>query len=356
MTDQPNFADSFASKGHPRLWGERAATSQAAGRNGILHRYGFVRTSIAGKVRVFTISFTAILVLLGVILGGAQAALTARSDQAGASASRAMAAAQLATSIAESRYFASRFAASGDAEVIRSAFTTLEQAHAEVEATIALKGGDAASHEQMEWLVTQVEVDPSDPAFAQPTKPIGYFFTEEEAKSLEAEFGWTMVEDAGRGWRQVVPSPEPRHICDISLVDALASRGTIVIAGGGGGIPVVRDAAGIRRGIEAVIDKDLTSQHMANVLGIEHMMILTSVSQVALHFGTDREQRLGTVSVSQMKRYQGEGHFAAGSMGPKVEAAIRFIERGGRRAIIAHLEESLPALMGEVGTHIVADD
>ena len=205
-------------------------------------------------------------------------------------------------------------------------------------------------------LVTQVEVDPSDPAFAQPTKPIGYFFTEEEAKSLEAEFGWTMVEDAGRGWRQVVPSPEPRHICDISLVDALASRGTIVIAGGGGGIPVVRDAAGIRRGIEAVIDKDLTSQHMANVLGIEHMMILTSVSQVALHFGTDREQRLGTVSVSQMKRYQGEGHFAAGSMGPKVEAAIRFIERGGRRAIIAHLEESLPALMGEVGTHIVADD
>ncbi|HAG37720.1 MAG TPA: hypothetical protein DCL34_13055, partial [Erythrobacter sp.] len=152
-----NFADSFASKGHPRLWGERAATSQAEGRNGILHRYGFVRTSIAGKVRVFTISFTAILVLLGVILGGAQAALTARSDQAGASASRAMAAAQLATSIAESRYFASRFAASGDAEVIRSAFTTLEQAHAEVEATIALKGGDAASREQMEWLVTQVE-------------------------------------------------------------------------------------------------------------------------------------------------------------------------------------------------------
>ena len=157
MTDQPNFADSFASKVHPRLWGERAAPSDAAGRNGILHRYGFVRTSIADKVRVFTISFTVILVLLGVILGGAQAALTARSDQAGASASRAMAAAQLATSIAESRYFASRFAASGDSEVIRLAFTTLEQAHAEVEATIALKGGDAASREQMEWLVTQVE-------------------------------------------------------------------------------------------------------------------------------------------------------------------------------------------------------
>ena len=205
-------------------------------------------------------------------------------------------------------------------------------------------------------LVTQVEVDPNDPAFEQPTKPIGYFYSEEEAKSLEAEFGWTMKEDAGRGWRQVVPSPEPQHICDISLVDALASRGTIVIAGGGGGIPVVRDAAGIRRGIEAVIDKDLTSQHMATVLGIEHMMIPTSVSQVALHFGTDRAQRLGTVSVSQMKRYQDEGHFADGSMGPKVEATIRFIERGGKRAIIAHLEESLPALMGEAGTQIVADD
>ena len=205
-------------------------------------------------------------------------------------------------------------------------------------------------------LVTQVEVDPSDPAFAQPTKPIGYFYSKEEAKSLEAEFGWTMVEDAGRGWRQVVASPEPKHICDISLVDALASRGTIVIAGGGGGIPVVRDAGGIRRGIEAVIDKDLTSQHMANVLGIEHMMILTSVSQAALHFGTERAQRLGTVPVSQMKRYQVEGHFADGSMGPKVEAAIRFIERGGKRAIIAHLEESLPALMGKAGTHIVADD
>ena len=136
-------------------------------------------------------------------------------------------------------------------------------------------------------LVTQVEVDPNDLAFSTPSKPIGYFYSEEEAKKLELEFGWTMIEDAGRGWRQVVPSPEPRHICDISLIDALASRGTIVIAGGGGGIPVVRDTRGIRRGIEAVIDKDLTSQHMANILGIEHMMILTGVRIVALNFGTD---------------------------------------------------------------------
>lgn len=205
-------------------------------------------------------------------------------------------------------------------------------------------------------LVTQVEVDPGDVAFQNPTKPVGYFYTEEEAKSLESELGWTLVEDAGRGWRLVVPSPEPQHICDISLIDALAGRGTIVIAGGGGGIPVVRDKMGIRRGIEAVIDKDLTSQHMATVLGIEHMMILTGVKKVALNFGTNSEQELNTVSISEMKGYQREGHFAKGSMGPKVEAAIRFVERGGKRAVIAHLEEALPALMGEAGTQIVADN
>ena len=205
-------------------------------------------------------------------------------------------------------------------------------------------------------LVTQVEVDPADPAFGHPSKPVGYFFSEQEAKELETELGWIMHEDAGRGWRQVVPSPEPKHICDISLIDGLASRGTIVIAGGGGGIPVVRDAHGIRRGIEAVIDKDLTSQHMANVLGIEHMLILTGVPRVALDFGGPNEKEIAQCSVSQMRQYQKDGHFAPGSMGPKVEAAIRFIERGGRRAIIAHLEQALPALTGDAGTHVVADD
>ena len=118
---------------------------------------------------------------------------------------------------------------------------------------------------------------------------------------------------------------------------------------------MVRDKMGIRRGIEGVIDKDLTSQHMATILGIEHMMILTGVKKVALNFGTNSARELNTVSVSEMKVYQGEGHFAKGSMGPKVEAAIRFVERGGKRAVIAHLEEALPALMGEAGTQIVAD-
>ena len=205
-------------------------------------------------------------------------------------------------------------------------------------------------------LVTQVEVDPADPAFRHPNKPVGYFFSEQEAQELETELGWVMREDAGRGWRQVVPSPEPKHICDISLIDGLASRGTIVIAGGGGGIPVVRDAHGIRRGIGAVIDKDLTSQHMANVLGIEHMLILTAVPRVALDFGGPNEREIAQCSAPQMRQHQADGHFAPGSMGPKVEAAMRFVEQGGRRAIIAHLEQALPALRGDAGTHIIASD
>jgi carbamate kinase len=204
-------------------------------------------------------------------------------------------------------------------------------------------------------LVTQVEVDPDDPGFTNPTKPVGYFYTEEEAKGLSEMMGWTMKEDAGRGWRLVVASPVPKHICDISLVDALASRGTVVIAGGGGGIPVVRDSRGVRHGVEAVIDKDLTSAHMAHVLGIDTIMILTAVSKVAINFGKPDQRELGEVTVSEMRGYLEAGHFPAGSMGPKVDAAIRFVEGGGKRAIIAHLEEALPALRGETGTHVVAD-
>lgn len=204
-------------------------------------------------------------------------------------------------------------------------------------------------------LVTQVEVDPGDPSFANPTKPVGYFYSAEEAEQLADTLGWSMREDSGRGWRMVVGSPKPTHICDISLVEELASRGTVVIAGGGGGVPVVRDERGVRKGVEAVIDKDLTTAHMANVLGIEEMVILTAVSRVALHFGSAEQQELGTVHVSQMRRYLEEGHFPAGSMGPKIEAAIKFIEGGGRRAIIGHLNDALPAVKGETGTHILPD-
>jgi carbamate kinase len=217
----------------------------------------------------------------------------------------------------------------------------------------ALREADSPRH--VVCLLTQVEVDPADPAFAVPTKPIGYFYTEEEAEALARELGWRMQEDSGRGWRLVVPSPEPRHIVDISLIDALAKRGAVVIAGGGGGIPVVRGPKKVRHGVDAVIDKDLTSALMANVLGIEDMMILTGVSRVAIGFGTPGERALDRLSVSEARRHLAEGQFPPGSMGPKIEAAVRFLERGGKQAVIAHLKEALPALRGETGTHIVAD-
>jgi carbamate kinase len=216
----------------------------------------------------------------------------------------------------------------------------------------ALRENDDPRH--VVCLLTQVEVDPADPAFSNPTKPVGYFYTEDEARSLRAEFGWEFREDAGRGWRHVVPSPKPRHIVDISLVQALARSGAVVIAGGGGGIPVVSEPKKVRRGVEAVIDKDLTSALMANVLGIEEMMILTAEPRVAIYFGTPQERKLSVIGLAEMKQYQKEGHFPAGSMGPKVEAAIRFLENGGKRAIIADLREALPALRGETGTHVLA--
>ncbi|MGN6460825.1 MAG: carbamate kinase [Pseudolabrys sp.] len=204
-------------------------------------------------------------------------------------------------------------------------------------------------------LLTQVEVDRDDPAFTNPTKFVGPFFSEEEAKRIGTELNWKMREDSGRGWRHVVPSPKPKHVCDISLVDALVKRGTIVIAGGGGGVPVIRDAKGVRTGVPAVIDKDLTSALIANVLGIEELLILTAVPRVAVNFGKPDKKELGRVSLAEIKAYHREGHFPPGSMGPKVDAAIRFLEGGGKRAIISHLDCAMAALRGETGTHVVHD-
>ena len=210
----------------------------------------------------------------------------------------------------------------------------------------------AGNQRHVVGLVTQVEVDANDPGFKNPTKPVGYFYNEKEAKNLTEKMGWTMQEDSGRGWRMVVASPKPKHICDISLFEYLSSNGTIVIAGGGGGVPVVRNSQGLRSGVEAVIDKDLTTAHMANVLGFKDIMILTAVSQVAINFGKPEQQELGHITVSEAKRYFEEGQFPAGSMGPKIEAAIRFIEGGGKHATIGQLEEAMPALLGKAGTHI----
>jgi carbamate kinase len=218
----------------------------------------------------------------------------------------------------------------------------------------ALREADNPRH--VACLLTQVEVDPDDPAFGDPSKPIGPFFDIEEAQRISDELGWRMKEDSGRGWRHVVPSPRPQHICDISLVQVMARRGTVVIAGGGGGIPVIRGPKGVRRGVPAVIDKDLTSAHMANVLGIGLMMILTAVPKVSINFGTPEQTDLDRVTLRQLRALQAEGHFPAGSMGPKVDAVIRFLEGGGERAIIGHLDQAIAALQGETGTHVVADD
>ncbi len=203
-------------------------------------------------------------------------------------------------------------------------------------------------------LLTQVEVDADDPAFGNPTKPVGFFYDEDEARDIGQTLGWTMREDAGRGYRYVVPSPRPRHIADISLVETVARSGAVVIAGGGGGIPVVRDARGVRRGVEAVIDKDLSSAHMANVLGIKVMMILTAVDAVYVDYGTPHARPLGEITAHALRVHHDAGTFAAGSMQPKVAAALHFLDNGGERAIIAHLDSAERALRGETGTQILA--
>ena len=218
----------------------------------------------------------------------------------------------------------------------------------------ALRDADDPRH--VACLLTQVEVDPHDPAFAEPSKPIGPFFSKDDAESVGRELGWIMKEDSGRGWRHVVPSPSPRHIVDISLIRTLASRGTVVIAGGGGGIPVVRGPKGVRHGVSAVIDKDLTSAHIASVLGIGVLAILTAVPKIAINFGTPEQRWLDTIRLSELKALKNLGHFPPGSMGPKVDAAIRFLEDGGERVVIGHLHEAMAALAGETGTHVVRDE
>jgi carbamate kinase len=212
----------------------------------------------------------------------------------------------------------------------------------------------AGSARMVACVLTQVEVDRGDPAFASPSKPIGPFFKEADARALTAQ-GWNMMEDAGRGWRYAVASPPPRGIVNLPLIDTMARMGTIVIAGGGGGIPVVRGGDGRLHGIEAVIDKDLTSALMANLLGIDTLMILTSVPRVAINFGKPGQRELASVGVAELVAYQKEGHFARGSMAPKIEAVLRFLANGGRRAIIAHLEQAAQAFAGEAGTQVTPD-
>lgn len=204
-------------------------------------------------------------------------------------------------------------------------------------------------------VVTQVEVDPADPAFAHPTKPIGSFLDDGQAARRRAD-GWTVVEDAGRGNRVVVASPLPMRIVELPAVRTLVDAGFVVITVGGGGIPVVADEDGFLHGVPAVIDKDFASSLLATELGAEVFTIATAVEQVALDFGRPEQRWVGRMTVSEAKRYLAEGtHFAAGSMAPKIEACIWFLEKGGREAIITDPQHLRAAVRGEAGTHLVAD-
>ncbi len=203
-------------------------------------------------------------------------------------------------------------------------------------------------------LVTQVLVDKDDPAFQNPTKPVGPFYTKEEALRLKEEKGWQVVEDAGRGWRRVVPSPDPKAIVEKEAIRLLVENRVIVIASGGGGIPVIKEN-GTYRGVEAVIDKDLAGERLAEDVGAQVFLILTDVDRVRLNYRKPNEVVLERMTLSEAKRYMAEGHFAKGSMEPKVKACTRFVEAGGERAVIASLEQALAALQGQTGTQITRD-
>ncbi|HRW58445.1 MAG TPA: carbamate kinase [Chlamydiales bacterium] len=202
-------------------------------------------------------------------------------------------------------------------------------------------------------IVTQTLVDSNDPAFQNPTKPIGPFYTKEEAEVLKQEKKWTMVEQIGKGFRRVVPSPLPIDIVEGEIIKELFQERRLVISCGGGGIPVVKDAKGNLIGIEAVIDKDRTAACLAKIIDADVLMILTDVEKVALNFGKPDQQNLDKLTVEEAKRYLKEGQFAKGSMGPKVEAAMSFIENGGKRAIITSLDKAFDAVEGKTGTSII---
>lgn len=202
-------------------------------------------------------------------------------------------------------------------------------------------------------VVTQVVVDKDDPKFKSPSKPIGPFYTEEEAKAIAAEKGYTMKEDAGRGWRRVVASPLPVEIVELDAVKTLNDAGFVVVTVGGGGIPVVRNDAGDLEGVAAVIDKDLASEKLARDMDADALVILTAVEKVSINFKKPDQKDLDRMSAAEAKQYIKEGHFAPGSMLPKIEAALNFVEsKPGRIAIITSLDKAVDAIEGRAGTTI----
>jgi carbamate kinase len=205
-------------------------------------------------------------------------------------------------------------------------------------------------------VITQVLVDKNDPAFKNPSKPIGSFMDEEEAQKRADEMGWDVVEDAGRGWRRVVASPLPKEVVELDAVKALINAGVIVITVGGGGIPVIDKGNRDLAGTAAVIDKDFASSLLATLINADLLVISTAVEKVALNFGKPDQKSIDKMSLSEAKKYLAEGtHFAKGSMAPKIQAIINFLENGGKEAIVTSPEHIGAALRGETGTHFCQD-
>jgi len=209
-------------------------------------------------------------------------------------------------------------------------------------------GGEVAT------ILTEVEVDVNDPAFRRPTKPIGPFFTRYRAEALERDLGWTMREDAGRGWRHVVSSPRPLRILNIKTIERMLDSAAVVVAAGGGGIPVVKGRDGQWRGIEAVIDKDFASALVASELKADVFIILTGVPKVAIDFGKPTQKFLERLTVAEAEKHLADGQFPAGSMGPKIESAIQFVRATRRQVLITDVDVLREALEGKDGTVIVA--
>lgn len=205
---------------------------------------------------------------------------------------------------------------------------------------------------QVVTVVTRTVVNQNDPAFQNPTKPIGSFMDEAEAQKRVEREGWVVVEDAGRGWRRVVPSPLPEWIVEADAIRTLVEAGFIIVGVGGGGIPVIENSSGYLQGVEAVIDKDFSSGLLANVIHADLFLITTAVEKVALNFNQPDQKWLDEMTLKEAKRYFAEGHFAPGSMTPKMAAIIRFLEQGGKQALVTDPENITRALNGETGTWI----
>ena len=221
-----------------------------------------------------------------------------------------------------------------------------------IEQSLQNKLSDANIEKDVTTVLTQVLVDPNDPSIQNPTKYVGPFFKQEQIADLEEQRGWKMKEDKGRGYRRVVPSPLPRSIVEKKIIKTLLENDVVVIAAGGGGIPVYKDKNGWLEGVDSVIDKDLASALLGNEIGAEKLIILTGVDKVSINFGSPQQQDLNKLTSADAQKYLDAGEFPKGSMGPKIQAAINFLKNGGEEVLITSIENVIEALDGKNGTRI----